>query len=202
MSRDLARTATQFLGGRVCLDFANTVNRRTSAEPQEVLPDYAALLSWSERRNTLPKTAVVELRARAFEQGAELDAVMLDTRTLRVEIWTASDALREGRPANLAVVNSLLALLPSQPGLTPHNGGCMYDLAGDDLRQPLWPVLWSWTALLASEDAARIGCCEAEGCGWFFVDESPNHSRLWCSSEVCGNRERARRAYAKRRVTG
>ena len=40
---------------------------------------------------------------------------------------------------------------------------------------------------------------EVAGAGWFFVDESPNHSRLWCSSEVCGNRERARRAYAKRR---
>ncbi|MBA1941908.1 hypothetical protein HLX82_24475, partial [Escherichia coli] len=41
--------------------------------------------------------------------------------------------------------------------------------------------------------------CEADGCGWFFVDESPNRTRRWCSSEVCGNRERARRAYAKRK---
>ena len=78
----------------------------------------------------------------------------------------------------------------------------MFDLDGKDLRQPLWPVLWSLSALLASSDAARLGACQAEGCGWFFVDESPNHARLWCSSEVCGNRERARRAYAKRRKPG
>jgi len=81
-------------------------------------------------------------------------------------------------------------------GLAP---GCVDDLPGAAPEEVLWPVLWSLTALLASDDADRLGCCKAQGCGWFFVDESPNHSRLWCSSEVCGNRERARRAYAKRR---
>jgi predicted RNA-binding Zn ribbon-like protein len=80
--------------------------------------------------------------------------------------------------------------------------GYVHDLPGAALEEVLWPVLWSLTALLASDDAGRLGCCQAPGCGWFFVDESPNHSRLWCSSEVCGNRERARRAYAKRTRAG
>ena len=201
MSSDLARAATQFFGGRVCLDFANTVDWRTSADPQELMPDYAALLSWSERRNTLPKTAVAKLWVRAAGHGAELNSIMLDVRTLRRQICTACDSLREERAVDLSVINGLLAVLPPQPGLIRHNDGYTHDLAGDQLRQPLWPVLWSWTALLASHDAARVGCCKAEGCGWFFVDESPNRSRLWCSSEVCGNRERARRAYSKRRST-
>jgi predicted RNA-binding Zn ribbon-like protein len=74
-------------------------------------------------------------------------------------------------------------------------------LPGKALDEPLWPVLWSLTALLSSEDGGRVGSCRAEGCGWFFVDESPNRSRMWCSSDVCGNRERARRAYDKRRST-
>ena len=76
--------------------------------------------------------------------------------------------------------------------------GYVHDLPGKSLEEPLWPVLWSLSALLTSGDAGRLGFCQAEGCGWFFVDESPNHARTWCSSEVCGNRERARRAYAKR----
>ena len=33
-----------FFGGRVCLDFANTVDWRTSAAPQELISDYATLL--------------------------------------------------------------------------------------------------------------------------------------------------------------
>ena len=44
MSRDPARAATQFFGGRICLDFANTMDWRTSEEPQELIPHYAAFL--------------------------------------------------------------------------------------------------------------------------------------------------------------
>jgi predicted RNA-binding Zn ribbon-like protein len=77
--------------------------------------------------------------------------------------------------------------------------GHVHDLPGKQLEEPLWPLLWSWAAVLTSADAGRLGLCQAKGCGWFFVDESPNRSRAWCSSEGCGNRERARRAYEKKR---
>ena len=199
MSRDPARAATQFFGGRVCLDFANTLDWRTSDEPQELIPDYAALLAWSERRGTLPHAATRKLKARATDR--EAGTVLEQGYALRRDIWTISDALRDGRHANLGLVNRMLSTAPRQPDLARQDRGYRYAFAGDDLSEPLWPVLWSLTALLASDDAARLGCCEAEGCGWFFVDESPNRTRRWCSSEVCGNRERARRAYAKRRST-
>ncbi|HEX7924301.1 MAG TPA: ABATE domain-containing protein [Bradyrhizobium sp.] len=197
MSRDPARAATQFFGGRVCLDFANTLDWRTSNEPQELIPDYAALLSWSERRGTLPLAAIRKLKAHSASSLAV--ATMQKAHDLRRDIWAISDALRDGRSADLRLVNQMLARAPRQPDLVRQERGYRHALAGTDVTEPLWPVLWSLTALLASDDASRIGCCEADGCGWFFVDESPNRTRRWCSSEVCGNRERARRAYAKRK---
>jgi predicted RNA-binding Zn ribbon-like protein len=118
---------------------------------------------------------------------------------LRAEIWKAAEALRRGERVQLEALNRSLAAVPAQPRLIREGAGYVHDLPGAAPEEVLWPVLWSLTALLASDDAGRLGCCQAQGCGWFFVDESPNHSRLWCSSEVCGNRERARRAYAKRR---
>jgi predicted RNA-binding Zn ribbon-like protein len=199
MSRDPARAATQFFGGRVCLDFANTLDWRLSNDPVELIPDYAALLSWSERRGTMPSAAIAKLRVRGARHKAEAAAVMNEAYILRARIWEAADAARNGDSVELDGFNRTLSRLPSQPGLTQHGKGYAFDLDGADLRQPLWPVLWSLTAVLASDDVGRLGCCHADGCGWFFVDESPNRSRLWCSSEVCGNRERARRAYAKRR---
>jgi predicted RNA-binding Zn ribbon-like protein len=126
---------------------------------------------------------------------------MVDTFALRAELWKIADALREQRAADLARINRMLVTLPTQPRLVRHGNIYMHELKGADLREPLWPVLWSLTAVLSSTDAIRIGCCQAKGCGWFYVDESPNRTRLWCSSEVCGNRERARRAYAKRSST-
>ena len=199
MSTDPVRAAAQFFGGRVCLDFANTMDWRLTDAPQELIPDYAAFLAWSRRRGTLPATAVARLRIQSARRAAEAAAVMQEARALRAEIWQAAEALRRGGRLRLDPVNRRLAELPAQPRLLRGGMGFVHDLPGEALEEPLWPVLWSLTALLASQDAARIGCCQAEGCGWFFVDESPNRTRLWCSSEVCGNRERARRAYAKRR---
>ncbi|HEX5207539.1 MAG TPA: CGNR zinc finger domain-containing protein [Steroidobacteraceae bacterium] len=198
MSRDPARAATQFFGGRVCLDFANTLDWRLTDSPVELIPDYPALLAWSERRETLPTRAVARLRAQAARR-TEADVIVREAHLLRGQIWAITEDLIARRRARLSALNRQLAELPSEPGLCFQGGRYVFELDGANLRQPLWPVLWSLTAVLASEDAARVGSCQAEGCGWYFIDESPGHSRMWCSSEVCGNRERVRRAYARRR---
>jgi predicted RNA-binding Zn ribbon-like protein len=39
---------------------------------------------------------------------------------------------------------------------------------------------------------ARVKICPADDCRWAFYDRSRNHSRTWCSMQVCGNREKAR----------
>lgn len=198
MSRDPARAASQFFGGRVCLDFANTLDWRLTDDPVELIPDYAALLAWSQRRGTLPARALARLRDQDGA-GSAAREVMSEAHLLRSQIWSLAEELIAGRRARLGPLNDRLTELPSQPGLRAHDGRYVFDLDGSDPRQALWPVLWSLAALLASEDAARLGSCRAQGCGWYFVDESPNRSRTWCSSEVCGNRERVRRAYARRR---
>jgi predicted RNA-binding Zn ribbon-like protein len=197
MSRDVERASAQFFGGRSCLDFANTLDWRTSDAPVELIPDYGSLLRWSERRGTLSRRAVQRLaRART---SASLGAAMDEAYALRSEIWAIAQAARSGAPAPLGTINRFLASVPSQPPLIRDGSRYVHDLAGRDIREPLWPVLWSLSALLSSDDVDRIGLCGGTGCGWFFVDESPNRTRRWCSSATCGNRERARRAYAKRR---
>ena len=198
MSRDPARAATQFFGGRVCLDFANTVDWRLTDQPQELIPDYPALITWSVKRGTLTRAACARLGKLAARDPDAAAGAVKDAHNLRSSIWAAADRLLAGQEVRLEPFNSRLAQLPSQPGLRPGDVRLVFALEGASLEEPLWPVLWSLTAVLTSEDAARLGSCEASGCGWYFVDESPSHTRRWCSSEVCGNRERARRAYAKR----
>jgi len=196
MSRDVERASAQFFGGRSCLDFANTLDWRASDDPVELIPDYGSLLRWSERRGVLPRRAVRRLgRART---PAALRAAMDEAYALRSEIWAIAEAAHSGARAPLGTVNRLLASVPSQPPLIRDGSRYAHDLSGRDIREPLWPILWSLSALMSSGDVNRIGLCSGTGCGWFFVDESPNRTRLWCSSSTCGNRERARRAYARR----
>jgi predicted RNA-binding Zn ribbon-like protein len=47
----------------------------------------------------------------------------------------------------------------------------------------------------------RLKACAADDCQWAFYDTSRNHSRTWCSMEVCGNRAKTR-AYRARLSDG
>ncbi len=198
MSREATRAGFKFFGGRTCLDFANSLNWRLTAKPVELLPDYQAFLDWSESYGTLLTSAIQALRARAVAEPASAKRVMEDARVLRAQLILTADALWSGQSPDTGFLDLQLRTLPAQPPLTREEGRFVFDLDGSDLRQPIWPVLWSLTAVLASSDADRIGSCRADGCGWFYADESPNRSRMWCC-DACGNRERVRRAYAKRR---
>jgi predicted RNA-binding Zn ribbon-like protein len=193
------RAAKQFFGGRVCLDFANTIDWRTSDEPQELLPDYAALLSWSKACGTLPAGTIKKLQNLSAARAAAAAIVIQDAHRLRSDILVTAERLLNGSHLPLTKINRWLSKVPAQPRLVKRGSAYAHLIPGNMLEEPLWPILWSLTALLTSDDAIRVGCCEAHGCGWFFVDESPNRSRVWCSNDACGNRVRAQRAYAKRR---
>ena len=54
--------------------------------------------------------------------------------------------------------------------------------------------------LVAEGPKAPLRICADPQCGLFFYDKSRNHSRAWCSMEVCGNREKAR-SFRKRHAT-
>lgn len=47
----------------------------------------------------------------------------------------------------------------------------------------------------------RLKACTDEECQWAFYDTTRNHSKTWCSMDVCGNREKTRR-YRERKGTG
>jgi predicted RNA-binding Zn ribbon-like protein len=48
----------------------------------------------------------------------------------------------------------------------------------------------------------RLKACERDVCRWAFYDRSKNQSGHWCSMSVCGQREKSRRAYRRRRARG
>lgn len=49
-------------------------------------------------------------------------------------------------------------------------------------------------SLLTSSDLVRLKVCAMPDCDWLFLDTSKNGSRRWCQMNVCGAREKARRA--------
>jgi predicted RNA-binding Zn ribbon-like protein len=53
-----------------------------------------------------------------------------------------------------------------------------------------------WAALQGPE-GSRIRPCAASDCQHFLIDHSRANARRWHSMETCGNREKARRHYAR-----
>jgi predicted RNA-binding Zn ribbon-like protein len=70
------------------------------------------------------------------------------------------------------------------------------DLSGFEAR-----VLLAIERLQSSGAWPRLKACTDDECQWAFYDTTRNHSRTWCSMDVCGNREKTRR-YRERKGTG
>ncbi len=63
----------------------------------------------------------------------------------------------------------------------------------------LAPLVGALMAAQADGSWARVKACARDSCRWLFYDTTRNHSRTWCTSTTCGSREKARRAYRRRR---
>jgi len=198
--------AFDFSGGRLCLDFANTVGGSRPNAPVERLNSYADLVSWAcqakivsqprarrliEESASHPKRAALVLdRARAFREAV-------------YRIWIAE--IRQEHPAeeDLALLNSELAeALPHQRVLKQGDRFLLTWADEDALESVLWPVVKSAGDLLTGDEARQVRQCEAFStteCCWLFIDETKNHSRRWCSMADCGNRAKARRHYQRKR---
>jgi predicted RNA-binding Zn ribbon-like protein len=66
------------------------------------------------------------------------------------------------------------------------------------LEKILWLVSESAADLLTKGDLSRLTQCGGDDCGWIFEDVTRNHSRQWCDTRDCGNRERVRRFRSRR----
>ena len=53
--------------------------------------------------------------------------------------------------------------------------------------------------LLQTFPVARTRICAGPKCGWLFIDRSKGGRRRWCDMATCGNAEKSRRHYERRR---
>jgi predicted RNA-binding Zn ribbon-like protein len=194
-----------FSGGVVCLDLANTLEHRGGERPRELLRGYDDLVAWSLAAGTVDAATAAELRRAARDRPRVASRVVRDALTLREAIYAVFAAAAAGNapsatdldPLNAALSGSLARL---RVGFEGAGVGCWRWSAGsEDLDRVLWPVARSAAELLTSSELLRVRECGSPTCAWLFLDRSRNASRRWCDMKTCGNRDKARRHYARRR---
>lgn len=200
----------ELTGGRLSLDFTNTVSGQRLLAPIERLNTYGDLVSWGRQVGVLDAAQARRLLAEADRDAAAAARALGEAIALREALFRAFRAVAEGgAPAadDLDHLSRVLSRARARERLVCRGGACALAWPDDDasLDRMLWPVARSAAEILTSPEASRVHLCEAtatDGCGWLFLDETRNRSRRWCSMKDCGNRAKARRHYRRRRAAG
>ncbi|MBS4171694.1 ABATE domain-containing protein [Bacillus sp. FJAT-49736] len=190
------------LGGRLCLDFANTVSWHDSSEKsQELLTSYEKLVNWSLHADILNKQQSLSLLKKAENHPSQATEVLQQAIKLRESIYRIfSLASNNETPASedLSILNEAIGKAYAMMQIVPgdHKFSLEFLNGEERLDGMLPPIVQSAIDILTSEkELSRVKKCEGYPCGWLFLDTSRNRSRRWCSMADCGNRAKAKRFY-------
>ncbi|WP_221357384.1 CGNR zinc finger domain-containing protein [Streptomyces beigongshangae] len=175
----------RFDSGRICLDLLATTH------PEERIGSAAPLRAWITGSGLVPADTPLTSADSSWIVGF---------RELRHHIGqlVRGEPDRDSEPfgAALARVNELARAAPPVPSAVWDDDGSLVRV----LRSPptcsaLLAAVARDTVELLTDPAARasIRQCEGDNCPIVYLDTSRGRRRRWCSSEVCGNRERVAR---------
>lgn len=201
---DTSADTLRLIGGWLCLDFINTVGWREGDQPNDWLQRYSDLVAWSQHAGILTASQAQYLLEKANQTPNAAEAVYERAIRLRDTLYNIFSAIAShSTPApnditafNKELWEALARLRILQTGDAFVLG---YQSEENALDRMLWVITRSAVDLLTSDKISRIGKCAANGCAWMFLDLSRNRSRRWCAMNDCGNREKARRHYKRKR---
>jgi predicted RNA-binding Zn ribbon-like protein len=177
----------RFDAGRICLDLLATTH------PEERFDSVEVLCAWVVRAGLVPPSTSL-----AHADGSWL----VGFRELRGQVGQlvrgglVAAVPRSSYDIALARVNELARVAPPAPrAVHGEDGVLVRELDGPPECAALLGAIARDAVELLTDPVARAGLrqCEGDNCPIVYVDSSRGRRRRWCSSEVCGNRERVAR---------
>lgn len=186
-------------GGRVCLDFANTLRNRWRTTPEETLREPGDLTGWLREARLLAPGTTDPATATALASA----------RRLRESVDRAVQAVADGRlptSGDVTLLNRSAAAAP-RPARQLVITDDRLEAAGattlaTDPTLALALIAQDAVDLLLSAEILRVRVCGADRCALRFLDRSPARNRRWCSMSRCGNRTKVRLHQARTRHSG
>jgi len=202
-----AAAEMKLVGGRLCLDFINTVDGRKSDSPRnesrsivlgDKLTEYSDLVEWSRHAGIVTPTEAERLIQASKRNTREARDVLDRAIALREALYRICKAIMTGRrpqTLDLDTVNDELLRARTHERLTHEANGFTWEWVSTEaaLDRMLWSIAHSAAELLTTADLSRLRECSGEECGWLFEDTSRNRSRQWCDMQDCGNLAKVRR---------
>ena len=184
------------------LAFMNTLSARPTEAPVERLDSYEALVTWAREQHLVSAAAAERLVAESKRHPHHAAAVLTRAKAFRESLNGLAESIDAGRQPHADVllpISECVARAYTNGRLVPHEGTLQWVAsAEDDLDRVIWEIGRAAGRLVLSERLGRLRACAASDCGWWFTDDTKNHSRRWCDMKSCGNREKMRRFRAKK----
>jgi predicted RNA-binding Zn ribbon-like protein len=170
-------------GGRLCVDFVNTIHDRYATEVEDYIHGPERFIEWCLRAGALRADEhIVAPRGRCSER-------LRHVRNLRHHLHAVLAAQVDGVRAPADAVQDLDAWLHRAWGSQAlRSDGKMHwrDDAYDALL-PLKRIALDALDFLGDPSVSQLRrCANTTSCGWLFLDTTKNHRRRWCAMETCG----------------
>ena len=189
------------VGNHPCLDFINT-QMIVRGNPTDLLGGCEDLVAWLVQAHMVDKVqaAVVmtqwghEDQEQLFEQGITF------RRTLRD--MAARIVARKSIPDSAIVsINKILSRCPGYPQLVRKKGGYTRQFQSQAAQKDglLAPLAEAASDLVCSGNLSLVKKCGNPACILYFYDTTKNHTRNWCSMQLCGNRKKVAAHYQRKR---
>ena len=190
-----------FVGNHPCLDFINT-QMIVRGNPTDLLGGCEDLVAWLVQAHMVDKVqaAVVmtqwghEDQEQLFEQG------VMFRRTLR-DMVARIVARKSIAGSAIASINHILSRCPGYPQLVYKKGGYTRQFQSQAVQKDglLAPLAEAASDLLCSGKWSLVKKCGNPACILYFYDTTKNHTRNWCSMQLCGNRKKVAAHYQRKR---
>jgi predicted RNA-binding Zn ribbon-like protein len=190
------------VGGHLALDFTNTVDDPLGPGCHDHAGTYPDIIDWSVRTGTVTDSQAARLLRAASRRPAHAAAVVERAHSLRSALSDVFGGVVESssqipsrtwtRLRPFVVDAFASAVLEGGP-----QGRRRYAWThSEELTVVLHPIAFAAAQLLVSDDLDRIKRCAR--CPWFFLDNSKNRSRRWCTMNDCGKAVKMERYVARR----
>ena len=202
-----AMDTLELLGGRLCLDFVNTVDSRLDGPHRDWLTSSADLVQWGYHVGILTEQQRQNVLQATLHDSIEAHQTFERAITLRETLYRAFFAIVRGtvpQRTERDVLRDAFAEAIVHASLLPIAGKFAWNWFEHEetLDGILGPIIASAVELLTSEQMKNVKQCPGVGdCGWLFLDTSKNGSRVWCSMQDCGSRAKMRRQYARKQAS-
>ena len=198
--------AIRLVGGSAVLDYLNTCDGRRPGtgllEVVDKLGNLEDIVHWFRHADLIDDlehqhfVAVVRRSSwhtvTAFEQ-------LIDFREALYRLLLPMALDHSADQVSLDALNQALADTADQRLLVLTPAGVIWRWrVGDDLGSMtagfIGRLAVQASILLTSGDLSRLKACATPDCDWLFLDTSKNGRRRWCQMNVCGAREKVKRA--------